>query len=381
MCCKCVNNSGMVEWQNGRMAEWQNGRMAEWRNGGMEEWRNGNDGMAEWQNGRMAEWQNGSMAVWQNGRMAEWEWQNVEWQNGGMAEWQNGGMVFYYIPNLSCYIYGTCQQRQQRQWRQQHQWLLNHLDVLKNLIVYVEQGTKTYAMTLEGASYSVKTVSNPYPPQILWTSLWSSGKILLFRMQGHRINVWRLTFHYLQKGWTWLHIPSPITWTKAVHWNQIHFGDITNAKPYWSIGLRNTQPVIVHRVSKRAASVGFFFHSCQLLLYTYMRIEVTTTRMKLYDFVWMDLSPVCIHLWLSQKDPWAASSSMHTINQSQKFSISMKTSKLEMCHKFSTALCTRANQHKMKTAKNSCVLGVRSKKRISTYIEIWNHFDILFVYC
>ena len=37
----------------------------------------------------------------------------------------------------------------------------------KNLIVYVKQGTKTYAMTLKGASCSVKTMSNPYPPQIL----------------------------------------------------------------------------------------------------------------------------------------------------------------------------------------------------------------------
>jgi hypothetical protein len=41
----------------------------------------------------------------------------------------------------------------------------------KNLIVYIEEGKKTYAMTLEGASCSVKTVSNPYPPQILWASL------------------------------------------------------------------------------------------------------------------------------------------------------------------------------------------------------------------
>jgi hypothetical protein len=37
----------------------------------------------------------------------------------------------------------------------------------KNLIVYVKQGTKNYAMTSEGASCSVKTVSNPYPPQKL----------------------------------------------------------------------------------------------------------------------------------------------------------------------------------------------------------------------
>jgi hypothetical protein len=41
---------------------------------------------------RMAEWRDGGMA---------------EWQDGGMAEGRNGGMVFYYIPNLSCYIYGT----------------------------------------------------------------------------------------------------------------------------------------------------------------------------------------------------------------------------------------------------------------------------------
>ncbi len=31
----------------------------------------------------------------------------AEWRDGGMAEGRNGGMVFYYIPNLSCYIYGT----------------------------------------------------------------------------------------------------------------------------------------------------------------------------------------------------------------------------------------------------------------------------------
>jgi hypothetical protein len=41
------------------------------------------------------------------------EWRNGEWQNGGMAGWRNGGMVFYYIRNLSCYIYGT----RRWQWR------------------------------------------------------------------------------------------------------------------------------------------------------------------------------------------------------------------------------------------------------------------------
>jgi hypothetical protein len=69
---------------------------------------------------------------------------------------------------------------------------------------------------------------------------------------------------------------------------------------------------------------------------------------------------MCIHSWLSPKDPWAASSSMHTINQSQKFSISIQTSKLEMRCKFSIALCTRANQHKMKTVEDSSVLGMQS---------------------
>ncbi len=31
----------------------------------------------------------------------------AEWRDGRMAEGWNGGMVFYYIPNISCYIYGT----------------------------------------------------------------------------------------------------------------------------------------------------------------------------------------------------------------------------------------------------------------------------------
>jgi hypothetical protein len=251
-------------------------------------------------------------------------------------------------------------------------WKLIFLKVYskrKNLIVFVKQGTKNYAMTSEGASCSVKTVSTPYPLQKMSTNLWRDGKILLFRAQGHKINGRILTFHFCQKGWTWLHIPSPIIWMEAVHWNQIHLGEITAfTKPYWSIGLKNTQPVIVHPVSKKAVSVGFFFHSCQLLLRTYMRIEVTTKRMKLFGFVWMDQSTVCIHLWFSQKDPWAASSSMHTINQSQRFSISTQTSELEMLGKFSTALCTQANQHKMKIAKNSHI-GFAVIKRMMRLLE------------
>jgi hypothetical protein len=47
------------------------------------------------------------MAEWRNGGMRMTECRMAEWQDGGMAEWRNGGMVFYYIPNLSCYIYGT----------------------------------------------------------------------------------------------------------------------------------------------------------------------------------------------------------------------------------------------------------------------------------
>jgi hypothetical protein len=55
----------------------------------------------------MAEWQYGRMAEWRNGGMGMTECRMAEWSDGGMAEWRNGGMVFYYIPNLSCYIYGT----------------------------------------------------------------------------------------------------------------------------------------------------------------------------------------------------------------------------------------------------------------------------------
>ncbi len=71
------------------------------------------------------------MAEWRDGGMAEW-------RDGKMAEWRNGGMVFYYVPNLSCYIYGTRQQRWQCQQRQQHQRLLNHVDVL------TDYATKNY---------------------------------------------------------------------------------------------------------------------------------------------------------------------------------------------------------------------------------------------
>jgi hypothetical protein len=60
----------------------------------------------------MVEWQNGGMAEWLNGRMAEWYFTTyliypaifmVHADNADDAD----GIVFYYIPNLSCYIYGT----------------------------------------------------------------------------------------------------------------------------------------------------------------------------------------------------------------------------------------------------------------------------------
>jgi hypothetical protein len=65
--------------------------------------------------------------------------------------------------------------------------------------------------------------------------------------------------------------------------------------PFW--GLNNIrQTLLKYRIEehsachcascfKRAENVGFFFHSCQLLLHVYMRIEMTTTQMKLCGFV------------------------------------------------------------------------------------------------
>ncbi len=55
-----------------------------------------------------------------------------------------------------------------------------------------------------------------------------------------------------------------------------------------------------------------------------MRIEVTTARMKLCSFVWMDQSSVCINLWLSPRYPWAVSSSMHTITNLRSFQFQYK---------------------------------------------------------
>ncbi len=49
-------------------------------------------------------------------------WKAVEETKKAVEE----NRVFYYIPNLSCYIYGT------RRHCQQHRRLLNHLDVPAN---------------------------------------------------------------------------------------------------------------------------------------------------------------------------------------------------------------------------------------------------------
>ena len=60
------------------------------------------------------------------------------------------------------------------------------------------------------------------------------------------------------------------------------WGNKTFSKHCWSIGLKNIQLVIVHNKSKKAASVGFYFH----FMSTPCRIEVTTTRTGLCGFVW-----------------------------------------------------------------------------------------------
>jgi hypothetical protein len=113
---------------------------------------------------------------------------------------------------------------------------------------------------------------------------------------------------------------------------------------------------------KKDVNVGFYFHSCHLLIHTYMRIEVTTTITTLHDIVWMEVSTMYIHLWLSSKDPWDVNTSILIMRQFLKFSIATQTFKLETHHTYSTALCIQANQPKMKIVNNSYVLDVQSLK-------------------
>jgi hypothetical protein len=70
-----------------------------------------------------------------------------------------------------------------------------------------------------------------------------------------------------------------------------------------------------------------------------MRIKETTIRTKHYGTPKMDQLTVCASFLFFPKDPWAVGSSMLTINPCLKFSISTPTYKLEMHHRFSTALC------------------------------------------
>jgi hypothetical protein len=104
--------------------------------------------------------------------------------------------------------------------------------------------------------------------------------------------------------------------------------------------LRNIQPVTALHVSKKIANKGFCFLLSQILVLTFTRTEVTTIRMKLCFILLMDQTAVYILLWFFQRDQCDPSSSMHTVIQSQKFSISIPTYKLEMYHMCSIEHCT-----------------------------------------
>ncbi len=124
--------------------------------------------------------------------------------------------------------------------------------------------------------------------------------------------------------------------------------------------LKNIHSVIVHRVSRKTVNAGFSFHSCLLTVHAFMRIKETRINIKPCGIFWMDCSTMCIHSWSFQNNPWVVSSSMHTINQSPRFSILTQAFKLEMHPRFSIALCIQANQHRTKIAKNKFELGVLS---------------------
>ncbi len=94
---------------------------------------------------------------------------------------------------------------------------------------------------------------------------------------------------------------------------------------------------------KKDCECRFLFPFMSTLVHSFTRIKETTIRTKHCGTPWMDQSTVCTPFLFSPKDLWAISSSMLTINQSLKFSISTPTYKLEIHHRFSTALCIQVS--------------------------------------
>ena len=68
--------------------------------------------------------------------------------------------------------------------------------------------------------------------------------------------------------------------------------------------------------------------------------------------------PAYILLWFFQRDQWNAYSPMHTVIQSQQFSISIPTYQLETYHMFTIPYCTQVNLHKKKKMRNNYELDV-----------------------
>ena len=129
-------------------------------------------------------------------------------------------------------------------------------------------------------------------------------------------------------------------------------------KHYWSIDLKNIHPGTVLHASKKDCECQFLFPfkstDC-----TYIHEDRgEKIRMKLCFILSMNQPTVYILLWFFQRDQWDASSPMHTVIQSQQFSISIPTYQLEMFHMFTKPHCTQVNLHKKKTTKNNYKLDV-----------------------
>ncbi len=101
-------------------------------------------------------------------------------------------------------------------------------------------------------------------------------------------------------------------------------------KHYWSIDSKIIHLVTMHPASQKIECLDSCFFSYLQLVHSFTRIKETAIITEHCGTPWMDQLTVCTPFLFAPKDPWAVSSSMLTINQSLKFSISTPTYKLEM---------------------------------------------------
>jgi hypothetical protein len=114
--------------------------------------------------------------------------------------------------------------------------------------------------------------------------------------------------------------------------------------------MKNIQPVTNHLASRKDVSVDLLSHLCQLPLRTFMRIKVA--KMKKKYSLNGSTRVICPFIILPKRPMGCKYINPHNSSILNVFNFNTNI-QMAIYHRFSTAHCTQANQHKKRTERNN----------------------------